>query len=375
MIVTRLLHTSFVVGAPTRAHRGANRGACLRQPIWHAPRAPVRAPANVMPCRRMVVVMLAASECVAFTRKVPSIEAWARLDTVGVEERVLAEKEVSKQWRPQTARVAKFTLNVVDRFGGVGVYHSKPKTGAAVGAGGGSVRVVLSEHPYKSVKIPAQRVQHACYGHTVTVPYEADRVDVRCMQLLRDTARLLQAGAFDARIPSAPVGVHPATVVMLRHLGFRETVPLGILVLLHVWAAANMVQYVMSVRHGEGALPWHAAVATGVGYAWAVFQMCPWRAGAGESATFMSVLAALPRALLMRLESAFDARKWDTYMKADGCREVRPVSWPACTDAFVWGAAFSPPLHCDPLVGVCPRATHAALCFPAVSRLGPTPCW
>ena len=174
----------------------------------------------------------------------------------------------------------------------------------------------------RALDVPETRLQHACYNGGYTFPYQADRADVRLLQLLRDVAHLLHAGTFDEQVPPSRVKVQPARVVLLKHLGHTATLPLGVLLVLYVWAFAQVGHPAVLHNRGATAKPWHAAVASGLQQPWARLQTCEWQKSAHRSSVFVSVLAAIPRTLLLHHEGGFDRSVWTQLMEEGFCGEV-----------------------------------------------------
>lgn len=262
----------------------------------------------------------AASASIAVAVKLPALVDWAKLDTLAAEERVMLNASTSPLWKPVVSRTPRCDPDPLSRFCARGVYHNTSRRAGKPG----TVRAVLGKGPNKSV--PATVLQHTCYEVGFTFPYEEDRVDVRFLQLMRDVSHLLHAGAFEGRQPEARVNVHAATVVLLNHLGFTAAVPLGVLLVLYVWAFATVQHPVFRKKRGSASKPWHAAVASGLGEAWTRLQLCDWHEDVDLSAMSLSVLAALPRSLLLRHEGGFDRSVWTQLLDEGFCSEV-------CSDA------------------------------------------
>lgn len=254
-------------------------------------------------------------------RKVPRVEGWARLDTAAAERRVLDDNDASAHWKPCTTRTHQAVADVLSRFAAVGV-HRNVAHGAA---GSGTVRALLHHDSTTLVCIAARKVQHATFSGSVRFAHDDTLVDVRLVQLVRDIAHLLVAGAIRGQQPVGPVNVHPSTVVLFHHVGHMKDVPLGVLLGLYVWAHAEIKHPDELAQRGVTAKPWHAAVANGVSAAWDLVHRCPWHNDAGMSDTVLSVLAALPRAMLLQKEAGFDEHVWDRLMQEGLCSTVHPL--------------------------------------------------
>eukprot|EP00892_Ulva_mutabilis_P005526 jgi/Ulvmu1/3345/UM156_0002.1 len=133
---------------------------------------------------------------------------------------------------------------------------------------------------------------------------------------MRDVTQLLRNTAFEGHAPASFVTLHPATITLLHHLRFPTVVPMGVLVVLLVWACAHVKHPDCRDRHTHGSRPWQAAVAAGIGEAWDFFEHCAWHNDAELADIFMSVLAALPRALLLRYDIRFDHDLWECAQQA-----------------------------------------------------------
>ena len=258
----------------------------------------------------------AATAGIAVAQRLPTVVEWAKLDTQPAEERILQDAPASPFWAPAIDRIPRCGLDPLSRFSAVGITRNARKNAAKAAF----VRADLCEG--RPMGVPERQLQHACYYGGYTFPYQADRVGVRLLQLLRDVAALLYAGAFDEQVPPSRVKVHPATVVLLKHLGHTATLPLGVLLVLYVWAFAQVGHPVFLHNRGAAAKPWHAAVASGLQQSWARLLTCEWQKSSHLSSVFMSVLTATPRTLLLHHEGGFDRSVWTQLMEEGLCGEV-----------------------------------------------------
>lgn len=266
----------------------------------------------------------AACECMEVMRKLPSVKDWAKRDTLVEEQSVLQDRDASPHWKPSLARRPRTEPDALTRFSAVGVY-SNVQRGLPTG---GTVRAQLTVDSSTLASVAAVEVQHAAYGEDVTFPYDDTLTDVRVLQLVRDVAHLLHAGAFRGRQPTARVTVHPATLVLFRALGLAQVVPMGVLLGLYVWAHAEVAHPGQLAKRGVTSKPWHAAVAVALSNAWLLVERCSWRTDAGVANKVMSVLAALPRMILLQKEAGMDENVWARLMQEGFCSEVSPILLP-----------------------------------------------
>ena len=148
----------------------------------------------------------AATAGIAVAQRLPTVVEWARLDSQAAEERILQDASASPFRAPAINRIPRCGLDPLSRFSSVGVARNARRNSAKAAF----VRADLCEG--RPLGVPETRLQHTCYDVGYTFPYQDDRVDVRLLQLLRDVAHLLHAGAFEEREPPSRVKVHPVTV-------------------------------------------------------------------------------------------------------------------------------------------------------------------
>lgn len=261
----------------------------------------------------------AASSSTAILVNLPSIPKWAQLNSEAAERLIWEHPDASPYWKPQGSRTPGYSIDPVTQFAAFGVYRNKAADAAP---GTGSVRAHMRSDPDHYVSVPARRVHLATY-EGVRSPHEDGQVDVRCLQLMRDVAQLLRDTAFEGHAPASRVPLHPATITLLHHLGFPTVVPMGVLVVLLVWVCAHVKHPDVHDRQTHGSKPWHDAVAASIGEAWDLFQHCTWHSDAGLAEIFMSVLAALPRVLLLRYDTGFDRELWECAQQ-ELCPQVGP---------------------------------------------------
>ena len=148
---------------------------------------------------------------------------------------------------------------------------------------------------------------------------EVGRVDIRFFQLFRDTGELLVNRAYAVQ-PEEPVTVHLATMQLLVHLGLLPRPSLPALLTLFVWGLAKCA---VAMRETKKRVPgniWHTGVAEALTSAWRLFQKGPFAGHQDETHVALSVLACLPRTILVQTEQ-FDAAVWDEVLEQRRMRQ------------------------------------------------------
>lgn len=116
--------------------------------------------------------------------------------------------------------------------------------------------------------------------------------------------------------------MHVASAVLMSELGVLSSsgdgsadVELATLLTLLVWALArcNHVNHVAKTPNAK--LPWHMACAAAVTRAWEMLQRGEaahdaWATDAAARAAYVSVLACLPRAMLLHFQEPFQEARW-----------------------------------------------------------------
>lgn len=278
----------------------------------------------------------------ALLLRLPTVEGWARADTVQAEERVVLAGRActAPPWFPGVRRVPKTDPDPLSRFNAIGIHLNRSQHSPT----GGTVRATLGEDAENhTVSLPWSRLQHACYegAQGCSHPLVQGKVDVRLLQLMRDVARLTREGAFLGGSQRAPVKVHAATAILLQHTGISlsEPIPLGSLVVLYVWAFAQVKYPLFQRSRKEKGDAWLAACAASIAEGWTLLQMCTWREVQEHSAVFLSVLAALPQKLLLSEKNGFDQGRWADLLEEGFCSKVCfPASRSHCFGDVFWHA-------------------------------------
>ena len=148
---------------------------------------------------------------------------------------------------------------------------------------------------------------------------EVGRVDIRFFQLFRDAGELPVRRVY-AGTPQVPVKVHLTTMQLLAHLGVLPRPSLPALLALFVWGLARCA---VAMRETKQRVPnniWHIGVAEAITIAWCIFHKGPFAEHEQETDTVLSVLACLPRTLLVQTEM-FDGSVWDGILEKRQSRQ------------------------------------------------------
>lgn len=159
---------------------------------------------------------------------------------------------------------------------------------------------------------------------------DIEHVDVRWLQLLRDSGEMLLCHSFTMpgctclRHKMRRPDIHDSSARVLRELGVLHALSLSAVLMMYVLACAHVFAPRETRRGKKDSKLWHVCVAKAVGMAVELRSKCRARWGGHNEVCaerFMSILAALPSAILGELREPFEPETWATAMEAARTRQ------------------------------------------------------
>lgn len=276
-----------------------------------------------------------AARAVDTVTKVPDIVVWSTLPTV-------APRDGPSSIRFEHVTVCAADRTVIDApnaavraFGPIGLFFKDGK--AEVRSGHDDADRSTVDHPLSALHASARNDRVVACGHeddVVAVARTKARVDVRWLQLMRDSSEMLLCHCFsEAGCTCTCPGIrrpeiHDASAALLRHLDQLEKPALGTLVMLYVLACARVFAPKEALKDGCGHV-WHKSTAKAVSMAFLLLGNCKARWQDPHNTCgqrYMSVLAALPSAVLGAMSEPFVAEQWEVAMAAASTRQGSGVT-------------------------------------------------
>lgn len=272
----------------------------------------------------MFVCPCAASAALAVIARLPNGDTWATAWTPASSDRIMAQRlqrfSVVLPAQHGTRLDAERAAVAVMNFGPIGLHSKDAAKGQPTKARRMEVSIASdSGHPVTlSVFAPFLMHVGVFKGQPTKPDDPVGKVDVAYLQLARDAGELLFWRCFD----DAPLSVarklpqiHVMSAVLLERVGLLSAPSLPGLLALFVWAAGHCAHAGMDRAKPRIHLPWHTAYARAVTQAWELLLCCEQHSWGGvvdgDRSMFLSVLAALPQALLLAAGEAFMPSMWD----------------------------------------------------------------
>lgn len=277
----------------------------------------------------------AAAQAVSLLKDVPNIVAWSLLPDV-------AQQGASPEIQFPTVTVCAAQRNVegapsadIRLFGPHGIRFNEgsvTRPTALVRFGHDDVGLTRRAAPATALHVSVRSNTLVACGHrqgVITVADDSTRVDIRWLQLLRDSGEMLLCHSFVMTGCMCPrhglrrPEIHNSSAQMLCERGVLHAPTLSALLMLYVLAGARVLAP-KQVQRGKSKKLWHTSVAEAVSLAVGLRGNCMDRWG-GQSDTcsesYMSILAALPSAILGQMREPFEPETWDKAMEAARTRQ------------------------------------------------------